>query len=374
MRDIWQVRAAPLSDFGRRRVLAKRRPPSGFSEGLTYVERDETGRGEPEPEFRHSDPLTDAALDWFFTLQAHPDDPDLIARLAAWRRADRAHDEAFARVARAWSLPEMDEVARGLVDQNGYPPDRHGDAARRPAPPGRWAKVALAMAAVLVLALGVQLYPGLALRWKSDYATLAGARQLVVLPDGSRMTLNTASAVALNFDGATRSVTLLQGEAYFDVVRDTSRPFTVISTFSEVEVKGTAFSVRTDVTQDVVVLERGHVDVAQLPGRRVQAALNPGESIVATAAALSPIQKADPETSLAWLRGQLVFEDRPFDEVLDEIARYYGHTIIAANGRLAQVKVNGNYRLDDPERVVRSLATAADASVTRLPGGILLVR
>lgn len=338
------------------------------------MERDEAGRGEPEPEFSHPDPLTDAALDWLFTLQAHPDDPELKARFATWRNADSAHGEAFARVAQAWSLPEMDEVARRLLDQKGHPTERLGAAARRPAPGGRWTKLALAMAAALVLALGVQLYPGLALRWKADYLTLAGARQLVVLPDGSRMTLNTASAVALNFDGATRSVTLLQGEAYFDVVRDTSRPFTVTSHFSEVEVRGTAFSVRTDVTQDVVVLERGHVDVAQLPDRRVQAALNPGESIVATAASLSPIRRADPETSLAWLRGQLVFEDRPFDEVLDEVARYYGHAIIAANGGLAQIRVNGNYRLDDPERAVRSLATAAGATVTRLPGGILIVR
>lgn len=338
------------------------------------MERDEAGRGEPEPEFSHPDPLTDAALDWLFTLQAHPDDPELKARFATWRHADSAHDQAFARVAQAWSLPEMDEVARRLLDQKAPPTDWLGAAARRPAPRGRWTKLALAMAAALVLALGVQLYPGLALRWKADYLTLAGARQLVVLPDGSRMTLNTASAVALNFDGATRSVKLLQGEAYFDVVRDTSRPFTVTSHFSEVEVRGTAFSVRTDVTQDVVVLERGHVDIVQLPDRRVQAALNPGESIVATAASLSPIRRADPETSLAWLRGQLVFEDRPFDEVLDEVARYYGHAIIAANGGLAQIRVNGNYRLDDPERAVRSLATAAGASVTRLPGGILIVR
>ena len=338
------------------------------------MERDEAGRGEPEPEFSHPDPLTDAALDWLFTLQAHPDDTELKARFAAWRHADGAHDAAFARVAQAWSLPEMDEVARTLLDRKGHPAEWLGATARRPAPRGRWTKLALAMAAVLVLALGVQFYPGLALRWKADYLTLAGARQHVVLPDGSRMTLNTASAVALNFYGTTRSVTLLQGEAYFDVVPDTSRPFTVTSNFSEVEVRGTAFSVRTDITQDVVVLERGHVDVAQLPDRRMQAALNPGESIVATAASLSPIRRADPETSLAWLRGQLVFEDRPLDEVLDEVARYYGHAIIAANGGLAQIRVNGNYRLDDPERAVRSLATAAGASVTRLPGGILIVR
>jgi ferric-dicitrate binding protein FerR (iron transport regulator) len=95
------------------------------------------------------------------------------------------------------------------------------------------------------------------------HVTATGIRDEIVLPDGSRMILNTASAVSLHFEGGTRSVQLLQGEAYFDVAPDPARLFTVVAAFSEVEVKGTAFSVRTENEADTVVVpEVTLVDVA----------------------------------------------------------------------------------------------------------------
>lgn len=328
-----------------------------------------------EPGFVHPDPAMDAALNWLFTLQAAPENPQIRAEFETWRRADAAHGEAFAVVADAWVLPDMDTVASEVAQRTQYPPRSVGNVVQLPRSRRRsWANAAMAVAATLLIAVGVQQYPALKLRWQADYLTVAGARQEITLPDGSRMILNTASAVSLDFEGTKRSVTLLQGEAYFDVVPDASRPFTVAAAFSEVKVKGTAFSVRSENQQDTVVLERGLVDVSRLPDREQTASLKPGESIVATETSLSAVQQADPATSLAWLWGQLIFEDRPFDQVLGEVARYYGHSIIVANGRLAQIKINGNYRLNDPERAVRSLATAAGASVTRIPGGILILR
>ncbi|MCJ8145102.1 FecR domain-containing protein [Ancylobacter sp. A5.8] len=317
----------------------------------------------------------DAALNWLFTLQAAPEDQQIRAEFETWRRAEAAHAEAFAVVADAWVLPDMDTVAGEVAQRTQYPARAAGNVAPLPRSKRRnWAKAAMAAAAAVLIAVGVQQYPTLKLRWQADYLTVAGARQEVMLPDGSRMILNTASAVSLDFEGTKRSVTLLQGEAYFDVVPDALRPFTVAAAFSEVTVKGTAFSVRSDSEQDSVILERGLVDVSRLPDREQTASLKPGESIVATEMSLSPVQQADPATSLAWLQGQLIFEDRPFDQVLNEVARYYGHSIIVANDRLKQIKINGNYRLSDPERAVRSLATAAGASVTRLPGGILILQ
>ena len=338
------------------------------------MERDGQLSGE-EPGFVHPDPVTDAALNWLFTLQAAPENGQLRSEFETWRRADPAHAAAFALVADAWALPDMDIIAGEVAQRTQYPSRSVGNVVQLPrSKRGGWAKVAMAVAATLLIAIGVQQYPALKLRWQADYLTVAGARQEVTLPDGSRMILNTASAVSLDFAGTKRSVTLLQGEAYFDVVPDASRPFTVAATFSEVKVKGTAFSVRSDSEQDTVILERGLVDVSRLPDRNQTASLKPGESIVATNTSLSAVRQADPATSLAWLQGQLIFEDRPFDQVLGEVARYYGHSIIVANGRLTQIKINGNYRLNDPERAVRSLATAAGASVTRIPGGILILR
>ncbi len=72
-----------------------------------------------------------------------------------------------------------------------------------------------AVAAALLLFAGLQLYPALLLRWQADYLTATGELQQVTLPDGSHMTLNTASAVALDFKEGRRRIKLLAGRSLF---------------------------------------------------------------------------------------------------------------------------------------------------------------
>nr|WP_183857587.1 FecR domain-containing protein [Prosthecomicrobium pneumaticum] len=315
----------------------------------------------------------DAALDWLFTLQAAPDDAASRAAFEAWRGADPARAQAFSAVAGAWDLPEMDIAAAALAKATTAP--RAGRVRSVvSAAATRRRRLALAAAAVLLLAVGLHQAPGLILRWRADYLTQTGARAAFTLPDGSRMTLNTASAAALDFEAGRRAVTLLAGEAYFDVLPDPQRPFVVVSAFSEVEVKGTAFSVRKGEAQDTVLLARGHVEVARRSAPADRAALDAGEAIDVSATAFSPLRAADAERALAWLDGRIVFADQPFGAVLEEIGRYYPHTILVTDGALERVAISGNYRLDAPERTIRSLATAAGASVTRLPGGVLILR
>lgn len=339
------------------------------------MERDKPERSEEEG-FVYPDAAMDAALNWLFTLQAEPDDRKLRTAFEAWRQADAANARAFAAVAEAWELPEMDVVAGEVAICAGHVASDRKPVAidgRRPKWRG-WNQAALAAAAAIVIAVGIQQYPALMLRWQADYITATGMRDEIMLPDGSRMVLNTASAVALDFEGGRRAVSLLGGEAFFDVVPEPARPFTVAAAFSSVEVKGTAFSVRTENEQDIVVLDHGHIDVTRQAAPVEKVALEPGESVKATETTFSAVEKTDAATALAWLKGRVIFRDRAFGDVVQEIGRYYSPPVIFANTRLRQVRINGNYRLDDPERAIRSLVTAAGASVTRLPGGILILR
>lgn len=341
------------------------------------MERDNTERSLKDGSFALPDPTMDAALNWFALLQGDPDDDRLKAQFEIWRSADQANAKAFAEVARVWDLPELDIVADGLVGDVGrrqtatnvvdIAPVRSRQSQRG------WAYAAMAAAATILVAVGVTQYPALMLQVRSDYQTEAGAREEITLPDGSRLVLNTASAVSLDFEGTRRAVTLLRGEAYFDVVPDASRPFTVTAAFSEVVVKGTAFTVRTDPGSDTVVLERGLVDVTRLAAETDRAALQPGQAITATAASLSAVRDADIATALAWREGRLIFENQPFEEVVREIGRYYGHTIVVASDEIGQSRVTGNYLLEAPERTIRSLAATVGGSVTRLPGGVLIL-
>lgn len=312
--------------------------------------------------YAHPDRATDAALDWFVTLQAAEGDADTIAAFERWLAADPSHATAFDRVAALSDMPAMRMASLALAR-------RIRTQARRPV--RRWLPLAAAAALVLV---GIQLYPLLRLYWEADFRTATGSRQEFALPDGSKMMLNTASAVAIDFKDGRRSVRLLRGEAYFDVVRDAARPFKVAGGYGEIEVKGTAFAVRSDANEDTVVLERGRVDVARQSDRSNLVHLAPGGLATVTATSLARSETADIAAMLAWRDGRYVFHDQPLSRVVQNLRRYYSGVIFIANERVARAPVSGNYRTDDPESALRSLAGVIGAGLTRLPGGIVILR
>jgi len=330
-----------------------------------------------EPGFSHKDPVMDAALSWLFLLQDLPPNSPVRAEFEEWLEISADHRRTFEQVSSDWALPEADLVASQLANSTGSKapakpssPVRRVQSFRLP----RHLSWAMVTAATIIVAVGVSQYPALLLEWQADYITATGQTDVITLPDGSQLTLNTASAIKLDFSDNQRSVELLQGEAYFDVVPNPLRPFKVTASFSEVIVKGTAFSVRKDPTQDIIVLEHGKVEVTNIPDRLMQAVLLPGESISATLNEFSPVAKADTVEALSWVKGQLSFKDKPLSSVLAELGRYYPHAIITLNAELASTRVNGRYRLDNPELAIRSLVAAAGGTVSRIPGGILILR
>ncbi|MFH1558590.1 MAG: FecR family protein [Pseudomonadota bacterium] len=337
------------------------------------MDSERAGSPKPDETFRHPDPVTDAALDWFVRLQDSPDDEALKLELQHWLDQDPRHAAAFVEYQSFWEMPELEAASRRLAARQDEAIEQ-SSAHRARRPINRWVTTLAAAAAVLLVAIGIQQYPVLLRHWEADYLTATGERNDITLPDGSRMTLNTASAVAVDFAGGRRSIRLLEGEAFFDVVHDADHPFRVAGAFGEVEVRGTAFSVRTASAEDTVVLERGSVQVSRLSDLGERAMLAPGEMVTVSPTAISPIEKTDPEDALAWLDGRIIFHERPFAQVLNDLRRYYGGPVVTLDSRISQLLVSGNYRLENPEGVLRSLAEAAGVSVTRLPGGILILR
>jgi transmembrane sensor len=333
----------------------------------------------PEERYSHPDAATDEALDWFLRLQDEGDDPATQAEFEQWIAGDLRRQEAFERLQRMHAMPSLRKATERdaarlntIADSRLKPEIRPSIARLRPRPwPWTWG---IAAAAAVLVAVAVLQEPSLLLRWQSDYLTTAGELRRVRLPDGSQMTLNTASAVALDFNGGRRQVKLLAGEAFFDVQTVTAQPFTVAGPYTEVEVRGTAFAVRTNDNRDTVVLERGIVDVRRLMDRLDRVTLKPGEMVIATASRISAVTPVDVNASLAWLQGRIVFRDQPFDKALAELRRYYGGNVILATSRFSGTMVSGNYSVSDPQAAIRTLAESAGASMTSLPGGIIVLR
>lgn len=313
--------------------------------------------------YAHEDPVVDEALDWFGRLRDRAPDAATRAAFEAWLARSPRHAEEFRALEDLWGSP-------AFADAVGRLP-----AARAARGPARLLRRPLALAAAAAsLALAVWLGPTLLLRLQADHMTAVGERMSVALPDGSAMQLNSATAVALDFAGGRREVRLLEGEAFFDVRPDAAHPFRVAGHFGTVEVKGTAFAVRLEPREDQVVLERGKVEVAlrQDPQERVD--LHSGQMVRAGASMLSPPRAVDPAQALAWREGRIVFDDQPLADVLAELGRYRSGMVLVMDPAANGLRVSGNYRLDDVDGAIRTLADAAGVAISRLPGGIVILR
>jgi transmembrane sensor len=312
-----------------------------------------------------ADPLADQALDWFARLRNSEPDAATHAEFQAWLAKDPRHEAEFRSLETLWNSKSFRDAVKTL------PVDRR--ALLRTKTP-RWPLHAVALAASVLIAAGVWQYPALTIAFQADFQTATGSQTTVRLPDGSMMILNTDTAVATDFDGGRRHIRLLRGEAFFDVVHDPARPFTVSGHYGEVQVLGTAFSVRTDDGEDQVVLERGRVQVLCLCDGKGKAELSPGEAVSITASAVSPVRAADPSATLAWRDGRIIFENASLGAVLEELRRYHRGPIVVADERVNRLVVTGNYRLDNVEGALRTLADAAGVGFYRVPGGLIILR
>ncbi|WP_460272144.1 FecR family protein [Celeribacter sp. ULVN23_4] len=327
-----------------------------------------------EVAYTHEDPVVDAALDWFLLLREAEGDAEVLARFRGWLTEKPQHEDEFRAVEEMWGSAGFLKAVRSLPED--ITEKFIGEGARQNIRVGRrkWALGMAAAASICVLAVGLWQGPRLMLDWQADYLTVAGEQSTIRLPDGSTLVLNTDSAVTIDFEDGHRNIALLRGEAWFDVEHDPDHPFKVTGQFGQAVVKGTAFSVRREGQRDEVVLERGRVDVRCLclGGDRVE--LEPGESVDVTKSGPQGIELIDTEQRLAWRQGRLVFEDQPLGHVIDELARYYGGKIILSRGASARLLVSGNYRLNDIEAAVRTLADVSGVGMVRLPGGIIILR
>jgi ferric-dicitrate binding protein FerR (iron transport regulator) len=165
-------------------------------------------------------------------------------------------------------------------------------------------------------------------------STPPGGTYQLILPDGSRVWLNSASSIRYPtaFNGAERRVQIT-GEAYFEVAKNASKPFFVtINNIAEVNVLGTHFNVNayTDEAEIRTTLIEGAVNVLQgknssklVPGQ--QARINKNGSI-------KRVDDVDLDEAIAWTKGNFLFNSAPLAAVLRQASRWYDLEIVYEGG------------------------------------------
>lgn len=202
------------------------------------------------------------------------------------------------------------------------------------------------------------------------YSTAIGQRSGITLEDGSVVTLNTDSQMQVSYSEDERLITLLKGQALFEVAHEPGRPFAVLAGGQRVVALGTTFDVHLKDTGVEVVLVEGKVEIADLPDRASRAPaklvqLASGERLVASAAAAPVITRIDTEKATSWREGLVSFEDAPLVQAIAEMNRYSKIQILALDPELAEYRVNGVFRSGQQARFVEALEAYFPVSAQR---------
>jgi transmembrane sensor len=308
---------------------------------------------------------------WIARLHGPERSSQMERECLSWQAQSEAHRLAFERCTDTWQ-----DVARVTLRDYATTVPRPAGPEKRswPARRLRWSMGA----ALAGLAVGVMvvLQP-----WRDvqTYATGVGEQRTVLLQDGTRMSLNTATRVRVTLATAQRTVNVEEGEALFEVAKDANRSFVVRAADEEVVALGTVFSVRLTPTQEVhgralaVTLIEGKVSV-RTAHKRVDETeatrpilLKPGDRLRLTESGDKAMQGA-PRTSMtldhpnvdrlmAWRRSEAIFDDVTLSEAVAEMNRYSRKLIVLVGDASSNnLRISGLFRTGDNVAFARAVA------------------
>ncbi|WP_437879799.1 FecR domain-containing protein [Pseudomonas sp. LRF_L74] len=284
--------------------------------------------------------LRDAAQ-WHARLGAEPDSAHIHQQWQAWHQQSDLHRWAWQRLenlqAELQGLPGP--LARRTLGSNVQ-------ATRRTLLKG------------LVLGLGVSGLGWSGYRnapvWLADLRTSTGERRDLALVDGTRLILNTASAVDIRFEPTQRLIILRAGEILIETAKD-PRPFRVRSAHGEMRALGTRFSVRQyDDHTRLNVLE--HAVAVRNAADPTEVRVEAGMQLDFDQGPLPAPHAAEPNQT-AWSQGRLVIDNWRLDRTLAELQRYRPGFIGCAD-YIASLRLSGAYPLDDTDRALAAIAQA----------------
>lgn len=309
--------------------------------------------------------LHKSAAQWFVRLRGRPVTSRLDAKFRRWLATDPVNEVDYERHELTWAL--AGELARDEEIEQLLADAQRATVKARPA-----AKLVVAWSAVAAMLVAV-IYAGF--NWQSPdsaavYITAVGEQRTVVLPDQSRMTLNTSTRVRVAFERDVRVIELEYGEATFSVTHDVNRPFEVHAARGMARALGTEFNVMSLANDVTVSVLSGRVQViapdTDHGGARPQSAvLHKGEEITYNSAGVSQIQRAHAARINAWRSGRVAFDDVDLQEALREFNRYSGTPIVLGDASLASVRVSGVFRIGESEALLRALSTAFEIEAER---------
>lgn len=319
----------------------------------------------PWSQKKHRAPTT--ASEWFAALHAGDKDLALEQAFENWLAEDPERRRQYALCELAWELarPAAERLHSTTVNVSA-----DTGISRR-----RW-MIRAGLAAALLIAV---IAPWAIFDTEPaslHFVTGPGEQHSVALSDGSYITLNTRTTLTANIEAHQRNIFLEEGEAFFDVAHDASRPFHVLTPFGRVTAIGTRFNVYRHNNFLEIATEQGLVRVSSSEHLDLATDLlvRAGEGAkIAKRGAKPQRQHADLQRIENWRQQRLEFEAMPLSKLLEEFNRYTTISLRAANLEIGALRVSGVFHLGDITALVAALDAAFGLEVHDSGDGVLVV-
>ncbi len=332
------------------------------------------------------------AAEWFTALHAGDVTRETREKFEAWLHSDRAHKVAYREFEQVYR--DLDHVAveagvdldEALGRQKSRWASLIPEWLHKPVYAGGAALVATAMIALVVIANSQFAVNRVPVTPVPDYETQVAEIREVTLEDGTIVTLGARSRIDTEFTETRRQVTLLDGEAFFEVTKDPSRPFFVAAQDTLVRVVGTKFDVKRSANIVHVSVLEGVVEVMK-PNDIIEAietadtrniekqVLTAGERVSAARRVALPqarqVEQAEPG---AWRKGRLAYEDASLAEIVADLNRYYDRPIRIASSDVGDLRSTVAFQTSEIDQVFDVMEAIHPVQVDKPATGEIVVR
>lgn len=347
--------------------------------------------GDMSNEAKSEEELERQAAEWFTRLHSGEVDSDTRDRFEAWLHGDRAHKIAYR---------EFEQVYRDLdfvAEKAGVDVDEalgrkrslwglhYPEWLKTPVGGGSAALVSLVTLALVVFTLMQPRTdaPGFL---EPDYVTEIAEIREVILEDGSVVTLGAKSQIKTEFSATRRQVTLIDGEAFFEVAKDANRPFFVAAQDTLVRVVGTKFDVKRSADIVHVSVLEGVVEVMK-PSNIEQAITSADTSVIdkqvltagervsaARRVALPEARQVEQIQPGSWREGRLAYEDASLAEIVADLNRYYERPIRIASSDVGDLRSTLAFQTTEIDQVFDVMAAIHPINVEKPASGEIVLR
>lgn len=323
--------------------------------------------------------IEETAALWLVRLDDDDVPERMMVEFRAWHAENKLHRQVFQKLSSVWGgldiLADLNDFAASDISVKTVKFDRQ--------PLRRLLTRRLfvgAIAASFTLVVMHTAYQNSVLNrptFQKTYQTAIGEQETVYLPDGSKIILNTGSILSVEFTASARHINFEQGEAYFEVAKDQTKPFSVETGQGVVTAVGTAFNVHILDTQMAVVVTEGRVALSALPTRKDNKKSRTGQVIMEVVSGqvvdfsgrVESFGYIDAETiarTLDWHDGVLAFKGETLDQVISDISRYTELNIEILGEQLRQQPIGGYFKVGETEALFDALKIMANVEVEKI--------